>query len=79
MEASTGAEIYVYTQVDPGISEDENLANAAALMDQWGIGRSGFDDGLVLMVGAQPGPAATAKSASSAAPASSASTSTRTS
>ena len=51
VEASTGAEIYVYTQVDPGISEDENLANAAALMDQWGIGRSGFDDGLVLMVG----------------------------
>jgi uncharacterized protein len=51
VEASTGAEIYVYTQVDPGISEDENLAKAAALMDQWGIGRSGFDDGLVLLVG----------------------------
>ena len=51
VEASTGAEIYIYTQVDPGISEDENLANAAALMDQWGIGRSGFDDGLVLLVG----------------------------
>ena len=46
-----GAEIVVYTQVDPGISEDENLAKAAALMDQWGIGRSGFDDGLVLLVG----------------------------
>ena len=51
VEASTGAEIYVYTQVDPGISEDENLDKAAALMDQWGIGRSGFDDGLVLLVG----------------------------
>lgn len=51
VEAATGAEIYVYTQVDPGISEDENLAKAAALMDQWGIGRSGFDDGLVLLVG----------------------------
>ena len=51
VEAATGAEIYVYTQVDPGISEDENLAKAAALMDQWGIGRAGFDDGLVLLVG----------------------------
>ncbi|HYI67970.1 MAG TPA: TPM domain-containing protein [Candidatus Limnocylindrales bacterium] len=51
VEAATGAEIYVYTQVDPGISEGENLDKAAALMDQWGIGRSGFDDGLVLLVG----------------------------
>ena len=51
VEAATGAEIYVYTQVDPGISEDENLDKAAALMDQWGIGRAGFDDGLVLLVG----------------------------
>jgi uncharacterized membrane protein YgcG len=51
VEGATQAEIVVYTQVDPGISEDENLAKAAALMDQWGIGRSGFDDGLVLLVG----------------------------
>lgn len=51
VEANVGAELVVYTQVDPGISEDENLANARALIDQWGIGRSGFDDGLVLMVG----------------------------
>ena len=28
-----------------------NFSNARALMNQWGIGRSGFDDGLVLMVG----------------------------
>lgn len=54
VEAETGAEIVVYIQVDPGISEDENLAKAAALIDQWGIGRSGFDDGLVLLVGLQP-------------------------
>ena len=51
VEAATGAEIYVYTQLDPGVSEGENLDKAAALMDQWGIGRSGFDDGLVLLVG----------------------------
>ena len=56
IEAETGAEIVVYTQHDPDISEDENLANAGALIDQWGIGRSGFDDGLVLLVGARPGP-----------------------
>jgi uncharacterized membrane protein YgcG len=53
VETSVGAELVVYTQVDPGITEDENLANARALIDQWGIGRSGFDDGLVLMVGMQ--------------------------
>jgi uncharacterized membrane protein YgcG len=51
VEADTGAEIVVYTQVDPGISEDANLAKAGALIDQWDIGRSGFDDGLVLLVG----------------------------
>ena len=51
IEDAVGAELVVYTQVDPGISEDENLANARALIDQWGIGRQGFDDGLVLMVG----------------------------
>ncbi len=53
IEARTGAEIVVYTQVDPGISEDENLSNAKALIDQWGIGRAGFDDGMALMVGLQ--------------------------
>ncbi len=54
VEAETGAEIVVYIQVDPGISEDANLAKAAALIDQWGIGRAGFDDGLVMLVGLQP-------------------------
>jgi uncharacterized membrane protein YgcG len=56
IEAETGAEIVVYTQDDPDISEDDNLGNAAALIDQWGIGRSGFDDGLVLLVGLDPDP-----------------------
>jgi hypothetical protein len=50
-EAETGAEMVVYTQIDPGISEDENLSNAKGLINEWGIGRSGFDDGMVLMVG----------------------------
>ena len=51
IERTSGAELVVYTQVKPFISEDENLADARALMDQWGVGRSGFDDGLVLMIG----------------------------
>lgn len=52
-EARSGAEMVVYTQTVPGIGETENFENARALVDQWGIGRSGFDDGLVLMVGMQ--------------------------
>ena len=56
IEGRTGAELAVYTQHDPDISEDENLANARALIDQWGIGRSGFGDGLVLMVVLDPDP-----------------------
>ncbi|HEY8171252.1 MAG TPA: TPM domain-containing protein [Candidatus Limnocylindria bacterium] len=52
-EARTGAEMVVYTQFSGFISEDENLENARALVDQWGIGRSGFDDSLVLMIGVQ--------------------------
>ena len=56
IEARTGAEIVVYTQDVPDISEDDNLASAKSLIDQWGIGRSGFDDGVVLMVGLDPDP-----------------------
>lgn len=52
-EARSGAEMVVYTQTVPGIGETQNFENARALVDQWGIGRSGFDDGLVLMVGMQ--------------------------
>ncbi|MBA2631796.1 MAG: TPM domain-containing protein, partial [Chloroflexi bacterium] len=56
IEAETGAEIVFYTQHDPDITEDENLDKAKALIDEWGIGRSGFDDGLVLMVALDPDP-----------------------
>jgi uncharacterized membrane protein YgcG len=56
MEAEIGAEMVVYTQDAPDISEDQNLENARALVDQWGIGRSGFDDGVVLMVALDPDP-----------------------
>jgi len=50
-EARSGAEVVVYTQLVLGLGEEQNFDNARALMDQWGIGRSGFDDGLVLMIG----------------------------
>ena len=51
IEARSGAELVVYTQVAPGIGETQNLENARALVNQWGIGRAGFDDSLVLMIG----------------------------
>ena len=49
IEERTGAEIVVYTQVkpsadDPGRTEQD----AIALIDQWGVGRQGFDDGLAI-------------------------------
>jgi uncharacterized membrane protein YgcG len=49
IETRTGAEVVVYTQlVDPGVTTEETEAHAIALVDQWGIGRRGFDDGLVI-------------------------------
>jgi uncharacterized membrane protein YgcG len=56
MEAEVGAEMVVYTQDVSDISEDQNLENARALVDQWGIGRAGFDDSVVLMIGLDPDP-----------------------
>jgi uncharacterized membrane protein YgcG len=55
IRARTGAEIAVYTQDsgdDP--TTDETAAKARALMDQWGVGRKGFDDGLVIFFDMQP-------------------------
>ena len=50
IESRTGAEIVVYSQVqqfEP--TTEEALDHARALMDQWGVGRRGFDDGLVIL------------------------------
>ena len=50
IEARTGAEIVVYTQlVDPSTTTVEAEAQARALMDQWGVGRRGLHDGLVIL------------------------------
>lgn len=55
IEARTGAEVVVYTQVWPvKLSESQTLDNALALMNQWGVGRLGFDDGLVILFDLDP-------------------------
>jgi uncharacterized membrane protein YgcG len=50
IQVRTGAEVAVYTQVKPqSDSLDAANADALALMNQWGVGRKGFDDGLVIL------------------------------
>ncbi len=50
IENRTGAEVVVYTQLtSDDITPDEAERDARALMDQWGVGRRGFDDGLVIL------------------------------
>ena len=50
IENRTGAEVVVYTQLVPtGVTQEEAEADAIALMDQWGVGRKGIDDGLVIL------------------------------
>jgi uncharacterized membrane protein YgcG len=55
IEARTGAEVVVYTQDsgDDPTTDDARIA-AAALIDQWGVGRAGFDDGLAIFFDMQP-------------------------
>ncbi len=55
IEARTAAEVVVYTQ-DSGTypTTDETEAKARALIDQWGIGRRGFNDALVVFFDMQP-------------------------
>lgn len=46
----SGAEVVIYIRVDPTATDESNLADARGLIDQWGIGRQGFDDGFVLLL-----------------------------
>jgi uncharacterized membrane protein YgcG len=56
IEARTGAEVVVYSQlVEDGRSTETADADARALMDEWGVGRKGFDDGLVILFDMYPG------------------------
>ena len=55
IEERTGAEVVVYSQVvDYGITKEEAEAHAIALIDQWGVGRKGFDDGLAILFDVDP-------------------------
>ncbi|MGA3057630.1 MAG: TPM domain-containing protein [Candidatus Limnocylindrales bacterium] len=50
IEQRTGAQVAVYTQVKPESDDlDKANADALALMNQWGVGRKGFDDGVVIL------------------------------
>lgn len=49
IEQRVGAEVVVYTQYKPGSNEESTERDAIALIDQWGVGRRGFDDGLAIM------------------------------
>ena len=49
IEQRVGAEVVVYTQYKPGSTESSTERDAIALIDQWGVGRAGFDDGLAIM------------------------------
>ncbi len=49
IEQRTGAQVVVYTQVKPDATSDSTEQDAISLMDTWGVGRKGFDDGLVIL------------------------------
>ena len=49
IEQRTGAEVVVYTQYKPGSDDESTEADAIRLIDDWGVGRAGFDDGLAIM------------------------------
>jgi TPM domain/Predicted membrane protein (DUF2207) C-terminal domain len=50
IEERTGAEVVVYTQVKPGATAESTEQDAIDLIDQWGVGRQGFDDGLAILM-----------------------------
>lgn len=50
IEARSGAEVAIYVRIQPGVNDASNLADARALLDQWGVGRAGFDDGFVILL-----------------------------
>ena len=56
IENRTGAEVVVYTQDSGsyGVSTEDTEARALALINQWGIGRKGINDGLVIFFDIDP-------------------------
>lgn len=56
IETRTGAEVVVYTEETGyyGIETEETERRARALIDAWGIGRAGFNDGMVVFFDLDP-------------------------
>ena len=55
VEERTGAQVAVLSQgLDHSPTYDEALGHAQALMREWGVGRKGFDDGLVILFDLDP-------------------------
>jgi uncharacterized membrane protein YgcG len=50
LEARSGAEVVVYVRHDPAITPEANAADVRGLIDQWGIGRAGYDDGFAILL-----------------------------
>lgn len=50
IEDRSGAEIVIYVRIHPAATAESNLEDARALIDQWGIGRAGYDDGFVILL-----------------------------
>jgi uncharacterized membrane protein YgcG len=56
IEERSKAQVVVYTQVvEDGRTTEEANGDALALMNQWGVGRKGFNDGLVILFDMYPG------------------------
>jgi uncharacterized membrane protein YgcG len=49
VEELTGVEIVVYTQQKSGATSESTERDAADLLDQWGVGQAGADDGLAIL------------------------------
>jgi uncharacterized membrane protein YgcG len=50
IEQRSDAELVIYVRIGPDVTDDSNLVDARRLMDEWGIGRRGFDDGFVILL-----------------------------
>jgi len=49
IRARTAAQVVVYTQYKPDATTDSTQQDAIDLINQWGVGRKGYDDGLAIM------------------------------
>jgi uncharacterized membrane protein YgcG len=50
IESRSGAEVVIYVRHDPSITPEANDADVRRLIDQWGVGRAGYDDGLAILL-----------------------------